>query len=32
MFDLRKRLVDDYKRYTRSFIKIKDEQIKRFRT
>ena len=30
VFDLRKRLVDDYKSYTRSFIKIRDEQIKRF--
>ncbi len=30
VFGLRKRLVDDYKSYTRSFIKIKDRRIKEF--
>ena len=30
VFRLRQRLVDDYQRYTRSFIKIRDERIKRF--
>ena len=30
VFDLRKRLVDDYKSYTRSFIKIRDPLIKGF--
>jgi hypothetical protein len=28
VFDLRKRLVDDYASYTRSFIKIDDDRIK----
>ena len=27
VFDLRQRLVDDYQRYTRSFIKIRDPRI-----
>ena len=30
VFDLRSRLVSDYRRYTRSFIKIRDERIKEF--
>ena len=30
VFDLRRRLVDDYKSYTRSFIKIRDPQIRSF--
>lgn len=29
-FDLRKRLVDDYRRYTRSFIRIRDARIREF--
>ena len=28
VFDLRSRLVDDYARYTRSFIKIADPRVK----
>ena len=30
VFDLRKRLVSDYRDYTRSFIKIRDPRIKGF--
>ncbi len=30
VFDLRRRLVEDYKSYTRSFIKIRDPQIRSF--
>ena len=29
-FDLRKRLVDDYRRYTRSFIRIRNARIREF--
>ena len=29
-FDLRNRLVDDYRRYTRSFIRIRDARIGEF--